>query len=120
MADKTGGPAVFRSLYGARDYEREVFGDRWCGPDELPHAASTLCAVYPKPAEDSDGQRVEVDVAAWPSRFYRIRALADKNSVGRPVEGVVLSTGSGMHQLAADLAQAFSEGMIGVHTEDAA
>ena len=56
-----------------------------------------------------------------PARFYRLRALADVNSVGEPRPAFTLSTGSGdeMGRLMLALARAIANGMVGLAREEA-
>ena len=93
--------------------EIEAFGPAWCGPEQYDHAVEVLVAKY---KGEGDGQDVDVYCTALPARFYRIEALPGTNTVGEPVLPASLSTGSGMAQLAAKMAEAFSEGMLGAHT----
>jgi len=71
---------------------------------------------FPKNPPDGDGQSVDVYVISMPANCYKIVAREDKNSVGEPVKGFTLSTGSGseMKVLALAIAKAASEGMIGI------
>lgn len=67
-------------------------------------------------AADGDGQPVEVYETSMPAKFYTVKALPSKNSVGAPIPGFTLGTGSGsaMRELAMRIAQATSEGMLGI------
>ena len=87
--------------------------------DGLEYGKETLLKHFDKSPADSDGQPVDVFVTAMPARFYTIKAYASKNSCGDEVAPFELATGSGdkMKELALAIAQAASEGMIGLHTE---
>ena len=80
----------------------------------------TLIAKVPK--RGRDGQSVEVYCTAMPVRFYTIKALPGKNSVGDHLPGFEFGTGSGqdMGELAGRMAIAISEGMLGFHPEETA
>ena len=77
------------------------------------HGVWELLKHVPK-EEGGDGQDVNVYVCAMPARFYKVEALPGSNSVGGPVQGFVLSTGSGseMERLALEIAEAAAGGMI--------
>lgn len=73
-----------------------------------------ILADYPRAHED--GQDSAIYVAAMPAKFYRIVALPVSTAYGdKP--GFALDTGSGMERLAQKIAQAVSEGMLGIATE---
>jgi hypothetical protein len=105
---------MFDGLYTPYKHEREAFGGHWCGPESYQHMEDVLCASY-KADEGSDGQDVDVYCCAMPARFYKIVAKPGTNSVGDPVPGWEFGTGSSASQLAADIAKAASEGMLGLH-----
>jgi hypothetical protein len=102
-------------LYVVKDYERRVFGDRWCGPTRYKRGEEHLVARYPA-IGGGDGQPVEIYVAAFPARALTIKALEGVNSIGQVVPAFTLQTGSGdeMHHLAVKIAVAVSEGMLGI------
>lgn len=99
-------------LFSVRDYEREAFLGHWCGPDELPYGEDVLIATYPKDPPDGDGQSVNVYCCALPARFYTLKVEAGQNSVEEPKDNYEVSTGSGQHLLAADIAEAISTGLL--------
>lgn len=103
----------FGKLYETRPGERSTFGAHWCGPDTLTREW-TVCARYPKSPADGDGQDVEIDCCALPTRFYRLRAAPSPNSVGAAKMGFALTTGSGMDRWAATTAELIAEGMVGM------
>lgn len=80
----------------------------------LKHGKKTLIAKFPKTPPDGDGQPVEIYCSAYPAEFFEIRALKATNSVGDIKEAFKINTGSGMSELARDIAQAISEGMLTV------
>lgn len=82
---------------------RHAFGQRWCGPDKLPHAEPVAVAQYPATSED--GTAVTVLCSAWPSMFFTIRPEAGDHQ---------LETGTGMVAMAAALAEDFASGMIAI------
>lgn len=102
---------ILAPLYIVTADERQPFGERWSGPKKFQPWLKTLIATYEKRL-DSDGQTVEVYGLAAPARFYELQVLAGEDSCHRPLDPWNLATGSGMAQLAANLAQAISEGML--------
>lgn len=102
---------IFDHLYAPYDHEVLAFGEHWLGLQRYKPWQETLIAQYIKP-EGSDGQTVMVYGCAGPARFYKLYMLAGTNSVGEPKEAWELDTGSGQHQLVADMAKAISEGML--------
>lgn len=105
---------MFDTLLTPYDSELLAFGSNWRGPRQYELHREALVAVY-RSADDDDGQTVEVYCTAMPARFYTIRALAGLNSVGDAKEPWEFRTGSSQAQLAADIAKAASEGMLGFH-----
>jgi hypothetical protein len=91
--------------------EVTAFGENWCGPDQYEPWKDVLVARY-ESSYESDGQPVEVWGCAAPARFYRIKALQGRNSVGALLGPWELGTGSGMAEQAAMIAKAISEGML--------
>lgn len=77
----------------------------------------TLIARYPKNPRDGDGQDVEVYCASLPAEFFLIRALETPNSVNDINSAFQLSTGSGVAELVAQIADAISRGMLGLNTD---
>lgn len=106
--------SFFGSLYTPYQHEREAFGDNWCGPNSYQHMQDVLCASY-KAEDGGDGQDVDVYCCAMPARFYTIVGKPGKNSCGDPAPGWEFGTGSSGSRLAADIAKAASEGMLGFH-----
>lgn len=78
----------------------------------LNHAEDTLIARFPKDPPNGDGQPVEVYCSAWPAEFFEIRALKAKNSIGKTKKPFKITTGSGMSNLAREIAEAIAEGML--------
>lgn len=107
------------SLYYADKRDAAIFGNDYCGPEAFKHGEWHLVARFAKDPADSDGQVAEVYECRLPARFFKLIALPDTNSVGEPVEGFSLSTGSGdeMGVLMRSLAKAVSAGMVGYHTD---
>jgi hypothetical protein len=85
-------------------------------PARFEHGRDALVAKVPK-VNGGDGQPVEVYECRMPARFYKIKVLPSKNSVGEKKEGYEITTGSGdqMGELTASLAISITEGMIGFH-----
>lgn len=108
-------PDIFDSLYYPDERDRVVFGDRYCPPEKFSHGDWHKVAVYEK-GEGGDGQTVEIDESRLPARFFRIRGLPSQNSIGEPVPGFEVTTGSSMEKLAHEIALAASEGMLCVHS----
>lgn len=110
---------LFGFLYEDRAEDVAVFEGHWCrvASDANPKDWN-LCARFEK-VPGSDGQSVEIYDSRWPARFYRLRALPDKNSIGAEVLGFTLSTGSGreMAELMVQLAKAISQGMVAMRKE---
>lgn len=73
----------------------------------------THVATWPK--RTSDGVDVEVDCAAWPARFYRLRFGAHVLATGA---GVTLESGRSMAQLTVDMADAIASGCLAVRTPE--
>lgn len=94
-----------------REDGASFWGDAWCGPAVLPHWQETLIAKF---TGTGDGQDVEVYCTAAPARFYRINIIPGSNSIGEPMEGHVLTTGTGQEDLVKAIAIAYSEGMLGI------
>ena len=92
--------------------EKEAFGSHWCGPHKYEHATEVLVARYESESH-CDGQTVEVFCTPMPARFYTVKAQNDVSSVGRPYALWECGTGSGQAELAANIAEAVSTGMLG-------
>ena len=67
---------------------------------------------YPKTS--GDGQPATVWVIEMPAPFYKIEVEDPVNSVGAPMVGLELHTGSAQGQLARQIAQAFADGALGL------
>ena len=65
---------------------------------------------YPK--TNGDGQPATVWVIEMPAPFYKIEVEDSVNSVGAPMVGLSLHTGSSEGQLARQIAQAFAAGTL--------
>ena len=65
---------------------------------------------YPKTS--GDGQPATVWVIEMPASFYKIEVENSVNSVGAPMVGLGLHTGSSEEQLARQVAQAFADGAL--------
>ena len=98
------------SLYETREEDRIAFGENFTGVKKLEHAKDILVAKF---EGDGDGFDVEVYCCAMPARFYSIKALPTKNSVGELQDGFELTTGSGMLEWTAETAKQISGGMVG-------
>ena len=105
---------MFDFLNKPYDNELNAFAEHWCGPRLYETHKETLVAKYLSDNDD-DGQTVEVYCTAAPARFYKIKVLEGKDSIGRALPARELITGSGEAQLAADIALAISIGMLGIH-----
>lgn len=107
---------MFERLYDL-GYEEDklAFGEHAVEAGLYRHGDWQLIAIYPA-EEYSDGQDVEVYCAAYPARFYQVRALPGSDSMGTPLPAFTASTGSGtaMRELAAAMAKAISEGMLSI------
>ena len=104
---------MLEEMYVIQQNELDTFGNHVTlkAGDKLDHCKEQRIAVY---KASGDGQDVEVYVKAYPSRFYKIKALGGVNSTGDSFDEYTLSTGSGpdMRRLSATIAQAISEGML--------
>ena len=98
-------PGAF--LYRVPRAERAIFGDAWCGPAQFEHGAQTRVARYKRDQEE--GYDVEVLCTAMPARAYTIVA-APTDASG----GFIITTGSDMAELVANIAKAISSGMLTV------
>ena len=105
---------MFDSWYEVNEEEKDVFGDKWCGPNSFSEYKKTLIARFSK-MQGSDGHDVEVYCSAAPARFYEVKALDTIDSTGHDKKGFSLSSGSGleMAKFMAELAHNISIGMIG-------
>lgn len=101
-------------LYEATHQDRAEFLGNWCGPDTFEHSKKMLVARY---QGTGDGQSVEVYCTAMPARFYALKVLPGKNSVGEDRQGYEITTGSDCQEWAAETAAMIAEGMLGFHKE---
>lgn len=104
---------IFDSMYVPYESELRAFGKHWIGPATYRHFVEEGVALFRKSPPNGDGQHAHVYCLAAPSRFYTVVAEAGVNSVGEPKPGFKVSFGSGQAELAARIAIAISEGMIG-------
>lgn len=84
----------------------EVFGPTWIGPERFELWKKELVTRY-EASQDGSGQAVEIYCTMTPSEFYTLVAL-DANGQ----QGFMLSTGSGMARLIADMGEAIATGML--------
>ena len=89
-----------------------ALGDKYNPPEKFKHGENTLVATL---QSDSDGQDVELYECRLPANFFIIKVLPTLNSINEMKEGYEITTGSGMAQLACNIAKAVSEGMIDFH-----
>ncbi len=87
-------------------------------PKEFKHGLPELVAEFPKTPKNGDGQNVEIWETRMPARFYTIKALPTRNSIGELQPSFALSTGSSQEKLVNDIATAISEGMLGLEREE--
>lgn len=111
-AKRTPGPWQWRDsltfLYEPYEHELEAFGEAWVGPKRYPHDKWVKVAEYKK-IEAGDGADVIIFCSALPARFYRIKG-----------KGFVISTGSNMAELTAQIAKEIARGMIAIETRQKA
>ncbi len=83
-------------------------------PGKFEHGKEVLIARLPK---KTDGHAVKVYETRCPASFYRVVAEPTTDYNGKPKPGFEIGTGSGdqMGELAAQIAIAISEGMLGLH-----
>ena len=99
-------------LYEPYEDERQTFGSHWCGPTVYKHCEEVLVALY-YADEGGDGQNVEVHCTAAPARFYTLKVIPGFNSIGEPKAGYEVHLGSGQAELAVQLAELITDGMLG-------
>lgn len=102
-------------LYEPRDSEIGLVGhDNWVFAGQwFEHGKEELVAIFDAD-EDGDGQTVEIYCIACPARFYHVKALAGRNSIGDMQPAFTLITGSGCLEWAVKTAKLIAEGMIGI------
>lgn len=92
--------------------EKTIFGQYWCGQEDLVDNEFTLVARYPKD-KDGDGQSVDVHCCpVGPARFYRLVVAPGSDSAGKTQDGYTITTGSSSSVLAATLAEAIAGGLL--------
>lgn len=101
---------MFESLYELRN--EYAFGANLCADGPLRYGVETLVAQYPK--NNPDGQDVDIYCTAMPARFYKIVAYDSFNSIGGAIHGFTLGTGSSQERLAAEIAEAITNGMLSI------
>ncbi len=106
---------MFDSLRIPYQHEVLAFGENWCGPHTYEMYKEQLVARY-ESSDENDGQTVEVYCTIAPARFYTIKVLEGRDSVGNKKAAYAFQTGSGldMAKLAANMGEAISEGMLGL------
>lgn len=84
-------------------------------PAQFEHGVEHLVADIPK-VEGSDGHPCRIYETRMPARFFKLEVLDSENSVGQPMKGFCLSTGSGddVGRLIVQIALAVRDGMIGL------
>ena len=105
---------MFDCLYETKEI-KEVLGYNFCGPDKLPHFQEVRIAVFEEDHEN-DGYGVELYCTAAPAKFFTVKALDYRNSVGDEKKGFSLSTGSGQFEWAVNAAKMINEGMLSCDT----
>lgn len=102
----------FERLYWPSLRDRLGFGDSYDPPKTFPHGEWVTVAKFVP--DSGDGQRVEIDEARYPARFFRLRVLPGTSSAGADLPGWTLRTGSGDETgiLMAELARAIAGGMV--------
>lgn len=99
-------------LYHADDArDRQAFGalPGYAPPAEFPHGEWALIADVP--ADWADGRAVQIYEARYPARFFRIEVAESAKG-----PGMILTTGSGEGEMAADLAKALASGRLSVRS----
>jgi hypothetical protein len=94
------------------DEMKKALGDSFCGPNILPHGQEVRIAIFAEDSEN-DGNGVELYCCAMPAKFYTVKALDGKNSLGKDIKGFSLNTGSSELDWAVTTAKMINEGMLG-------
>ncbi len=114
----------------AVDDIRKIFGEHWCGPDQLEHMLRALIAVYGEPNSYEDAWVVEVYCTVYhPYMVYELEARntgCSDDGVGGLQDYTVVLDGRYYHRdfgplaasLAAGLAEAILAGGVEVYTKD--
>jgi len=111
-------PELLSECYRVSLRDTAPFGDEYIGQlRTVVHGERLIVAKYDG---EGDGQTVEVYCFALPSRGYHLEVLPGPDSMGEQQPGYNIQTGSGMGELAATLAKAIAEGMIGFKAGSAA
>jgi hypothetical protein len=95
--------------------EKKSFGGHWCGPEQYVQNTPNLIAKY-RAEENEDGVRVDVYCHPCPARFFTLKVYDECS--GKLTH--VLNTGSSQHELAAYVAEAIAEGMLGITSMECA
>lgn len=103
----------FDSLYKVTQREKNVWGDRWCGPDRYEHGVPTLIARFPKACED--GQAVQVFCSAYPAQFFTLEVAASFDSLGKMQPAYEIRTGSIRKDVVERIAYEIANGSFGVY-----
>ena len=107
-------PPFMMAKYPPEQHDIEIFGSHWVGPAFSEFNKRHLVARY-SPAH-SDGQAVDVYCVAVPARFYTLVVFPRLNKLDNNQAPILeLGTGSSCAQLAADIAAAFADGMLGLN-----
>ena len=94
---------MFDCLYETKEMKK-ILGTSFCGPDRLPHFEEVRIAIFEEDHEN-DGYGVELYCTATPAKFFTIKALDSKNSVGDQQKGFKFSTGTGQFEWAVNTAK---------------
>lgn len=108
--------SAFDFLYASHDRPIRSLGAHYKPPATFRHGEDELVAEIEKP-ENGDGYHVRVYECRMPARFYKVVALAGKNSTNEERAGFSLTTGSGDESadLAGRIALALAQGMLSLH-----
>lgn len=111
-------PPRLEALYDPDERDRAIFGEHYISGGPFVYGEWRLVARFQK--RGGDGQDVEIDECRMPARFFRLRALAGRDSVDGALPAFTLSTGSGdeVGQLMVALAQQIVMGMVGLRGAD--
>jgi len=83
-----------------------IFGPNWIRPERFEPWKKELVTRY-EASPDGYGQAVEIYCTMTPSEFFTLVALE-----GNGQQGFMLSTGSGMARLIAEMGEAIAGGML--------
>lgn len=99
------------------DQDIHMLGSDYRPPKEFESGMWYQVGVISK-TPGSDGYDVTIQECRMPARFFQVCVQATENSVGQTRPGFTLCTGSGEGELAAQLAQLFSIGMLALSWDD--